>query len=67
MRRTNRPPKGRIVSRRPQQVPQFRQTEPDLSGSRDPQTLAKLPEPEQETCRKLWADVASLLKKADNK
>jgi len=40
------------------------QTDPDLAGIRDPQPLAKLPEPEQETCRKLWADVAALLKKA---
>jgi len=40
------------------------QTDPDLAGIRDPQPLAKLPEPEQETCRKLWADVKALLKKA---
>jgi hypothetical protein len=37
---------------------------PDLAGIRDPQPLAKLPEPEQEACRKLWADVAALVKKA---
>jgi hypothetical protein len=36
----------------------------DLAGLRDPAPLAKLPEPEQETCRKLWADVEALLKKA---
>jgi hypothetical protein len=40
------------------------QTDPDLAGLRDPAPLAKLPDPEQEVCRKLWADVAALLKKA---
>jgi tetratricopeptide (TPR) repeat protein len=40
------------------------QTDPDLTGIRDPQPLAKLPESEQETCRKVWADVTALLKKA---
>jgi hypothetical protein len=29
-----------------------------------PEPLAKLPEPEQAACRKLWADVEALLKKA---
>jgi hypothetical protein len=43
------------------------QTDPDLAGLRDPEPLAKLPEPEQETCRKLWAEVAALLKKAQGK
>ena len=43
------------------------QTDPDLAVIRDPQPLAKLPEPEQETCRKLWADVAELLKKVQEK
>jgi hypothetical protein len=42
------------------------QTDPDLAGVRDPQPLAKLPEPEQEACRKLWADVEGLLKKAQD-
>jgi hypothetical protein len=40
------------------------QTDPDLAGLRDPEPPAKLPEPEQEACRKLWADVEALLKKA---
>ena len=40
------------------------QTDPDLDGLRDPQLLAKLPELEQEACRKLWVDVEALLKKA---
>jgi hypothetical protein len=39
------------------------QTDPDLAGLGDPEPLAKLAEPEQETCRKLWADVEALLKK----
>jgi len=38
------------------------QTDADLADLRDPEPLAKLPEPEQEACRKLWADVAALLK-----
>ena len=42
------------------------QTDPALSGLRDPAPLAKLPEPEQEACRKLWADVEALLKKAES-
>jgi hypothetical protein len=42
---------------------QYWQTDPDLPGLRDPEPLAKLAEPEQETCRKLWADVEALLKK----
>jgi hypothetical protein len=40
------------------------QTDPDLAGIRDPAALAKLPEHEQEAWRKLWAEVANLLKKA---
>jgi hypothetical protein len=43
------------------------QTDPDLAGLREPQPVAKLPEVEQETCRKLWADVAALLKKTQGK
>lgn len=48
------------------QTLQHWQTDPDLAGIRDLQPLAKLPEPEQETYRKLWADVAALLKKAES-
>jgi serine/threonine-protein kinase len=36
----------------------------DLAGLRDAVPMAKLPEEEQDTCRKLWAGVAALLKKA---
>jgi serine/threonine-protein kinase len=40
------------------------QKDPDLAGLRDPDALAKLPEAEREACRKLWADVGALLKRA---
>jgi hypothetical protein len=36
----------------------------DLAGLRDAEGLEKLPPDEREACRKLWADVAELLKKA---
>ena len=36
---------------------------PDLAGIRDPDGIAALPADEQEACKKLWADVAALLKK----
>jgi serine/threonine protein kinase len=36
----------------------------DLTGIRDPEALAKLPEAEREECRTLWADVDALLKRA---
>jgi serine/threonine-protein kinase len=38
--------------------------DPDLSGLRDPDALAKLPEAEREACLRLWADVAALLGRA---
>ncbi|MFL5245008.1 MAG: hypothetical protein ACJ8FY_23145 [Gemmataceae bacterium] len=44
----------------------FQQWQTHLAGIRDAQPLAKLPEPEQETCRKLWADVQTLLKRSRN-
>jgi serine/threonine-protein kinase len=40
------------------------QRDPALAGLRDAPELAKLPADEQEACRKLWADVEALLKKA---
>ena len=40
------------------------QRDPDLAGLRDPAGLAKLPPDEPEACRKLWAEVAALLKRA---
>jgi tetratricopeptide (TPR) repeat protein len=41
------------------------QRDPDLTGLRDAEALKKLPADEQEVCRKLWADVAALLGKAN--
>jgi serine/threonine-protein kinase len=40
------------------------QGDADLVSIRAPEALKKLPAGEQEPCRKLWADVAALLKKA---
>ncbi len=37
-----------------------------LAGIRDAAALDKLPEAERAACRKLWADVADLLKKTEN-
>jgi hypothetical protein len=39
-------------------------SDPDLLSLRDPKELAKLPEPEQQSWRKLWSDVNELLKQA---
>jgi len=39
----------------------------DLAGIRDPAAVAKLPADEQEACKKLWADVAALLKMVEGK
>ncbi len=41
------------------------QTDADLAGIRDAAALDKLPAEERAACRKLWADVADLLKKAE--
>jgi hypothetical protein len=43
------------------------QKDSDLAGIRDPDAVAKLPAEEQEACKKLWADVAALLKKVEEK
>src|SRR5262249_4750274 len=43
------------------------QTDPDLAGIRDPDAISKLPPDEQKECKKLWADVAALLKKVEAK
>jgi hypothetical protein len=40
------------------QALQHWQTDPDLAGVRDKESLAILPEAEQEAWRKLWAEVA---------
>jgi hypothetical protein len=41
------------------------QQDNDLAGIRDAAALAKLPDDERAACEKLWADVAALLKKAE--
>jgi serine/threonine-protein kinase len=41
--------------------------DPDLAGIRDKDEMAKLPDVEQEACRKLWADVEAVLKVAQEK
>ena len=43
------------------------QQDSDLAGLRHKDALAKLPPEERATCEKLWADVAALLKKAEEK
>ena len=40
-------------------------TAPDLGGVRDSEALAKLSEGEREEWRSFWADVESLLKRAE--
>jgi serine/threonine-protein kinase len=40
------------------------QKDTDLASLRDEKALPKLPEAEQQTCRRLWADVAALLERA---
>jgi serine/threonine-protein kinase len=43
------------------------QKDADLAGIRDPDAVAKLAAGEQAACEKLWADVAALLKKVEEK
>ncbi len=43
------------------------QKDPDMAGIRDAAALAKLPADEQKAFTQLWADVATLLKKAEEK
>jgi hypothetical protein len=40
------------------------QNDSDLAGVRDPEALARLPEAERAAWRKLWGDVADLLRRA---
>jgi hypothetical protein len=47
-----------------QQALQHWQSDADLAGLRDAREVAKLTLEEQAACRKLWADVEALLKKA---
>jgi tetratricopeptide (TPR) repeat protein len=57
-------PKAREVV---QQQLKHWQTDADLAGIRDKDAVAKLPAEEQEACRKLWAEVETLLQKAQGK
>jgi hypothetical protein len=41
--------------------------DPDLAGLRDPDELAKLPDKERESCRKLWQEVTALLQGVEGK
>jgi Tfp pilus assembly protein PilF len=50
-----------------QQTLEHWQQDADLAGLRDKDAVAKLPAGEQEACRRLWADVAALLNKAQGK
>jgi hypothetical protein len=43
------------------------QQDNDLAGIRDATALDKLPAEERTACEKLWADVAALLKKAEER
>jgi serine/threonine-protein kinase len=49
------------------QTLQHWQTDRDLAGLRAATALAHLPPEEREACRQLWADVAALLKQAQEK
>jgi serine/threonine-protein kinase len=55
------PPQAR---RRIQQVMESWRAEPGLAGLRDTEALARLPEREQEACRKLWDNVQEVLARA---
>jgi hypothetical protein len=50
-----------------QQVLTHWQQNPALAGLRDPAALAKLPAEERKTCTQLWADVAELRTRAEEK
>jgi hypothetical protein len=43
------------------------QRDPDLAGLRDEAALARLPEADQKAWRTFWAEVATLLKRAQGK
>jgi hypothetical protein len=58
------PPQARQVVA---QTLQHWQKNPDLASLRDKVAVDKLTEAERDACRKLWADVAALLKRAQEK
>jgi hypothetical protein len=43
------------------------QSDADLSGLRDKDAVAQLPDQERQACEKLWADLAALQKKIEHK
>ena len=50
-----------------QQMVKHWQQDTDLAGLRDATPLTRLPAEEKQACIQLWADVAALLKKAEEK
>ena len=50
-----------------QQRLQHWQSDADLSGLRDKDAVAQLPDQERQACEKLWADLAALQKKIEHK
>jgi serine/threonine-protein kinase len=58
------PPQARLVV---QQNLRHWQYDPDLAGLRDPEALNRLPEAERQAWTRLWADVAELLERAQQK
>jgi tetratricopeptide (TPR) repeat protein len=59
---------GRSADRRStRQLLRLWQQDNDLAGIRDAAALAKLPAEERTACERLWADVAALLKRAEEK
>jgi hypothetical protein len=58
------PPTDRVAV---QQKLKHWQMDSDLAGIRDATALAKLVAEDRAACEKLWADVAALLKKANEK
>jgi hypothetical protein len=57
-------PPGRGTAR---QTLQHWQKDADLTGLRNRDALATLPKEERETCEKLWADIAVLLRRMESK
>jgi serine/threonine-protein kinase len=64
-RRTQQLKSGETENRKNvQQTLQHWQRDPDLAGLRDKDAVAKLSADEQDACKNLWADVAVLVKRA---
>jgi hypothetical protein len=63
--RTKQLESGPPADRAAQQALRHWQKDPDVAGIRDQEALAKLPPEERAAYERLWADVAALLKKAE--